>query len=62
MIGEKIEHFLLRCSRIRFGNENLARHLGVKPALFREMGAMMLVDLDPSVEVERLQTDGEEFR
>jgi hypothetical protein len=59
--GDQVRYFLLGRLRAGFGDENLVRHLRVKPAFFLDIGRIMRVDLDPAVEIDRFQADGEGF-
>ena len=61
MRDEQVQHLALGVTRGVFLDKDLFGDLRVKPLLLGEMRQQELVDLDPAIEFERLQPDGEEF-
>jgi hypothetical protein len=60
MRGEQVQHFALGLAGAVFLDKDLFRDLRVKPLLFGQIRQQEVVDLDPAIEFERLQPDGEE--
>ncbi|GLS38231.1 hypothetical protein GCM10010869_38250 [Mesorhizobium tianshanense] len=61
MRAEQIEHFALGLTRAVLLDEDPVGDFRIEPPFLGEIGQQMPVDLDPFIEVERLQPDGEGF-
>ena len=58
---DQLQHLALRVAGSRLLDKDLVGQFGIEPALLGQIGTEIIVDLQPAVEFERLQADGEQL-